>query len=269
MNHDIFISYSSIDQKVAFEICHVLEQNDLKCWIAPRDIPKGNYYATELVHAIDNSKLFVLVFSKNSQQSSHVLSELQRAFEKEIPILSFNLTEEIPKDEMNYFLKITQWLAGYPKPEDNYHSLIENALRLCDKDFHRPIHFDLSGFDSKYISTLKKDYPSLILLFTPLYWASFIYMGLTADEKLWTLSGLIYLIPSIVCIIFYYQIWGYLFIYYNVFSLFFKLFLIFWILAVLHGLLIRNEFLTKHIVLRLASVDDDYYDSLLDEYSKI
>lgn len=267
--HDVFISYSTVDEKVALEMCHVLEQNDIKCWMAPRNIPKGEYYANYIVKAIKSSKILVLVYSEDSQDSVYVKTEIQHAFENEMPILSFNITDKIPNEEMGYFLKITQWMAGYPEPEENFNALIENVFRLCEKDPAKPISYDLGDFDPVYMSKLKKDYISLILLFTPIYWASFIYMGLVSDENLWKISGLIYLIPSVFCIILLYQIWGVLFIHYPVFMTFYWMYFIFWILAILHGLLIRNDFLTKRIVLRLTSVDDDYFDRLIEEYSKI
>ncbi len=43
--HDIFISYSSKDKKIAFALCHFLEKNGLHCWIAPRNIRVGKDYA--------------------------------------------------------------------------------------------------------------------------------------------------------------------------------------------------------------------------------
>jgi hypothetical protein len=119
------------------------------------------------------------------------------------------------------------------------------------------------------MSKLKKDYASLILLFTPLYWVSFIYMGIIGNNNLWKLAGLIYLIPSVICIIFYFEIWGILFIFYPVFKAFFYVFIAFWILAIIHGFLIRNEFLTRKSVLRVMSADDKMFESLLEEYSQI
>ena len=41
MNHDIFISYSSKQKSIADGVCHYLEENGFKCWMAPRDIPVG------------------------------------------------------------------------------------------------------------------------------------------------------------------------------------------------------------------------------------
>ncbi len=59
MKHDVFISYSSRNQDVANAICHVLEEADIRCWMAPRDIPVGSKYASVIKGAIVSSKVFV------------------------------------------------------------------------------------------------------------------------------------------------------------------------------------------------------------------
>ena len=41
MEHEVFISYSSKNKNAAVAICHILEENEIKCWMAPRDIPPG------------------------------------------------------------------------------------------------------------------------------------------------------------------------------------------------------------------------------------
>ena len=55
MKYDVFISYSSADSKHAFDVCAFLESNNLKCWIAPRNIRPGAPYAHEIVQGINNS----------------------------------------------------------------------------------------------------------------------------------------------------------------------------------------------------------------------
>ena len=41
MTHDIFISYSSAQSDAAQAVCHLLEQHDIKCWMAPRNLTGG------------------------------------------------------------------------------------------------------------------------------------------------------------------------------------------------------------------------------------
>ena len=269
MSHDIFISYSTMNSDIAEKVCHVLEQNGLKCWIAPRNIASGKNYSQEILDGINSTKIVVLVFSKYSQASDFVKNEIDIAFSNEKPIISFKIDETMPEGDMGFYLKNKQWLDASPEPEKHFKKLIEDALKLCDEEIDKPVTYTLKDFVPEDMSSLKKDRNSLILLFTPFYWVSFIYMGLIADRNLWKIAGIIYLIPSIFCIIFYFQIWGLLFIFYPVFVTFLYIFIIFWILAIIHGFLIRNEFLTRKSVLRVMSSDDKMFNELLDEYSQI
>ena len=79
MAHDIFISYSTKDKQTADAICHVLEQNNLKCWIAPRNIASGKNYAQEIMNGLKTAKIVVLVFSKDSQESPFIILSIKPA----------------------------------------------------------------------------------------------------------------------------------------------------------------------------------------------
>ena len=41
----IFISHASEDRNIAFRTVEALENENIKCWIAPRDIPGGHNHA--------------------------------------------------------------------------------------------------------------------------------------------------------------------------------------------------------------------------------
>ena len=80
MRYDVFISYSSIDQKIAEGVCAYLEQQDIRCFVAYRDIPRGVVWATAIVEALENSRMMVVLFSKNL--SSHPYHHRKRQFPK-------------------------------------------------------------------------------------------------------------------------------------------------------------------------------------------
>jgi hypothetical protein len=267
--HDVFISYSTKNSDVANKACHVLEQNGIKCWIAPRNISSGRIYIDEIADAITSTKIVVLIFSQFSQESHYVRNEIKMAFSHKIPILSMNIDDSLPKDDMEYYLKVTQWLAAFPNPDSVLETLVEDVFDLCNQKRDVPVIVDLTNFKQEDLSKHKKDYISLILLFTPVYWASFVYMGIVSSKKLWTLMGFVYLIPTLVFLMIYFQVWGALFILYPMLVLFGVIFVMFWILAIIHGLLIRNEFLTRKSVLRFTSSDDDLFDYLYEEYSQL
>ena len=79
-NHDVFISYTSADSSTVHQMCKELEENGIKCWIAPRDVIAGEDYANLIEKAIIHSKIFLIVCSKSSMQSRWVTGELNIAF---------------------------------------------------------------------------------------------------------------------------------------------------------------------------------------------
>ena len=110
MAHDVFISYSNIDKSVAVDVCSILEKNGIPCWIAPRDVPAGKPYAASLVNAIRDSQIIVLVLSKGSNNSVHVLREMSEAVDNGIPIIPFRIEDIEPSEEMRYYIKSIHWL---------------------------------------------------------------------------------------------------------------------------------------------------------------
>ncbi len=116
MGDHIFISYSSKNKTIADAVCHTLEEHRLKCWMAPRDILPGSNYAEELIKAIDESKLFVLIFSKDSNESQHVLRECERAVSHGIPIVPFRIQDVLPGAALQYFIGPSHWLDAVDAP---------------------------------------------------------------------------------------------------------------------------------------------------------
>lgn len=267
--HDVFISYSTRNSDIANKICYVLEQNNLQCWIAPRNISSGKNYIDEIASGIKSAKIIVLVYSKYSQESKYVNNEINMAFSNNKPILSFNIDNSMPSEDMEYYLKVTQWLPAFPNPEDEFEKLIIDSLKLCNENTDVPVTIDFSNYKPEDLSKHKKDYISLVLLFTPLYWASFIYMGISTGKKLWALMGFVYLIPGIMCLLIYFGILNMMFLLYPMLMLFALIFIMFWILAIIHGFVIRNEFLTRKSVLRFTSSNEEIFEYLYDEYLQL
>src|ERR1700729_3083932 len=63
---NVFISYASRDAAVATSIVDTLEQQGLKCWLAPRDVKAGAPYADAIVRAINEASAVVLVLSASA-----------------------------------------------------------------------------------------------------------------------------------------------------------------------------------------------------------
>src|SRR5258706_1606918 len=87
----VFISYASDDAQTAQSVYSAVELAGFPCWIAPRDVLPGTHYADEIVRAINNSKLLVLILSQHAVASVHVGKELERASSKGYPILALRI----------------------------------------------------------------------------------------------------------------------------------------------------------------------------------
>jgi len=107
---DVFISYASQDATVADAVVSALEHRGLKCWIAPRNVTPGAFYADEIVHALDATKAIVLILSHNAAASPHVLREVERAASKRHPVISLRLDQAPLPAGLEYFLNTSQWL---------------------------------------------------------------------------------------------------------------------------------------------------------------
>ncbi len=100
----VFISHSSQNSGTAEDICALIESNGHKCFLAPRDIRSGHEYAEEIINGIDRSGVMVLVLSKDSNESPHVLREIERAVSKRVPIIVYKLEDVQLSKSMEYFL---------------------------------------------------------------------------------------------------------------------------------------------------------------------
>jgi len=130
IGHNAFICYSSKDKKIADATCHFLEENGIKCWIAPRDVSSGSY-ASSIVKAIKVSKLLILIFTNNANLSSQVKRELEQAVKHGITIQPFRTEDVEPTDEIDYYISSEHWLDALTPPlEDHLSKLAEMVSKL-------------------------------------------------------------------------------------------------------------------------------------------
>lgn len=131
---EIFISYSTVDTVQAETVRNVLEKNGLSCWMAPRDIPGGSNYTKEIPSAIRNCRIFLLILSKNAQNSHWVLKELDSAVNCAKVILPFMLEDCTLNDEFNFLLTGAQRYAAYQKTAEAMENLIARIRGILSAD---------------------------------------------------------------------------------------------------------------------------------------
>ena len=134
MNHDVFISYSSQDMEAAQAICHVLEQNEIRCWMAPRNIPPGSDYGDVIDDAIKSCKVVVIVYSEKAASSPWVTGELNVAFEEQKTIIPFRLDKTPLKGQTRVMLNQRHWIDAYPDYKTKFNDLVAAVALSLGKE---------------------------------------------------------------------------------------------------------------------------------------
>jgi TIR domain len=99
----VFISYSAKDKTTADGVCATLETKGIRCWIAPRDILPGMDWGEAIIEAINGSRVIVLVFSSNANDSQQIKREVERAVSKGLPIIPLRIENVAPARSLEYF----------------------------------------------------------------------------------------------------------------------------------------------------------------------
>ena len=152
MQYDVFISYSSVDQKIAEGVCAYLEQHGIRCFVAYRDIPRGVVWAGAIVEALEHSRLMLVLFSKHFNDSRQVDREIELAAEQGMPILTFRLSNDDFTGAKKYYLKNLNWIDAFPNPERSFGSLKDYIVGLLEYKDSPPQSFT----PPKYSKLLKR-----------------------------------------------------------------------------------------------------------------
>lgn len=161
----IFISYSSKDQDIAYKICSLLEGENMTCWIAPRDVTGGKSYGREILEAISNVQVVLFIFSENSNRSRHVENEIDNAFNAGKVIIPFKIDQTKISLELQYYLNKTHWIDGCPEPT----SVIDKLKKAIKANLFQTESNDESaaeevGTEGRYDILKNKDEEILIII---------------------------------------------------------------------------------------------------------
>lgn len=139
MAHDVFISHSNTDRTVANAVCAILEQAGIRCWMAPRDIVPGKSWAGEIVRAISETKVMVLIFTGEANRSPQILREVERAVGHRVVILPFKVEDVVPAEDLEYFISSQHWLDAVTPPMEQHIDYLARTVRRVLEDSGRAI----------------------------------------------------------------------------------------------------------------------------------
>ncbi|MGO8866176.1 MAG: toll/interleukin-1 receptor domain-containing protein [Alphaproteobacteria bacterium] len=122
-----FVSYAPLDWAKAKEICDMLEDLGLRCLMASRQLRGGRGVVGKLRRGIEQSRAFVLVVSKATEDSRPAREEMCVAQQRQMPIFGVFVEPPERSSEIDFFVpescRIKAWsgrladhvpqLAGY------------------------------------------------------------------------------------------------------------------------------------------------------------
>lgn len=121
---DVFISHhTESSSQLVQTISNTLEAHGITCWYAPRDV-MGADYVQEIVDAIRQCRVFLLVLNGESGASGHVLNEINVAFDRyrkgeNITLLPFRTDNSALSDPVYYYLGRIHMMDGTQPPQES------------------------------------------------------------------------------------------------------------------------------------------------------
>ncbi len=126
---EIFISYSRQDQEPVGRLRDHLEGLDYGVFLDQDDIRAGRLWRAQIVQAIEDCSLYLIVLSENSLHSDNVRRELDLARQKNKSILPVFLVEQLALTrDMEYQLVGLQRLPFEVMFEDRVQGLLEELM---------------------------------------------------------------------------------------------------------------------------------------------
>ncbi|HET9136718.1 MAG TPA: FlgO family outer membrane protein [Candidatus Kapabacteria bacterium] len=120
---DVFISYSSHDHDKAAKLTERLREAGLSVWIDETNISAATQWSSEIVKAIEDCKVFVILLSPSSFGSHNVIKELSLASEEKKHIVPVELETLELTHEVKY------QLAGIQRVSYKNYEAIEQAVQ--------------------------------------------------------------------------------------------------------------------------------------------
>ncbi|VGO13255.1 hypothetical protein PDESU_01811 [Pontiella desulfatans] len=132
--HKTFISHASEDAAVAGKLVEVLEARGFLCWFAPREIGGGADFAEQIINGLEQCSVMLLLLTRRSAESPHVLREVNHAIGRNMQILPVRVEEFTLTKNMAYYLSHVQWIDAFPKPFESYHpAIVEQVGKLLEE----------------------------------------------------------------------------------------------------------------------------------------
>ena len=130
MSHQVFISFSSKDIKLAEKIYDRLRKNGITCWISSKNIPAGADYQACIVDAINQATIVVLIFSTHANSSNEIAKELSLASKK--ILIPTRIEDVLPQGAFQYQLSNRQFIDLFDDFDNRLNELSDRIKIALD-----------------------------------------------------------------------------------------------------------------------------------------
>lgn len=132
MSNDVYICYDERDKEVSDAIYNIFKENNMDAWIKSKDMSSTDS-VDKIINVIEDSKCFVLIYSKNSMDTNYIITETDIAFSRNIPILVFNIDGTKIGRNLEFILETQPMIYSFPNPKNQLETLVEKTLDIIGK----------------------------------------------------------------------------------------------------------------------------------------
>lgn len=181
---DVFISYTRRDAEFVRMLSEYFCSLDISAWF-DADIEKGGIWREEIVKAIHEARLFVLVFSSATAGSSEVAKELAVAAHCKQRIIPIRIDETVPTGSMLYEMARLNWIDAFPATDNRLDEIaiaIRNLLQSgADDQAERQLAqtLDARSFNQRWVSVFTRSSQSLAILIFVVSTLAFVVYDMT------------------------------------------------------------------------------------------
>ena len=129
-NKTVFISYSSKETSLAEQTKRVLEKNGISCWLSTESIPGGADYVDDILNAISNCRVVVLLLSSYSQESPWVKREIDTAISEGKIIIPLHVDNSEVERSFDFLLKRNQRIEAFERMDSAFDELVGTIKKI-------------------------------------------------------------------------------------------------------------------------------------------
>lgn len=144
MNYDVFISYSRkdcfdnngniIEGNSVYAILQLLERNNISYWFDKNGIYHGDRFTSVISKSIRQSKVFIFISSKNSNESIWTTREIHVADKIHKPIIPINIDGTSYNDDIMLQIATLDYVDYYKNPSLAQETIIKSLNKLIQNN---------------------------------------------------------------------------------------------------------------------------------------